>query len=91
MGGFSLSAFAGNPYFICLQTLIDEGLLTREECDACDFGQDQQQVDYGALYNNRYLILKKAYERFAEKELDQSEAYNGTEYKETCQNLRTSP
>ena len=29
----SFSTFAGNPYFIDLETLISEGLLTREECD----------------------------------------------------------
>ena len=31
----SFSAFAGNPYFIDLDTLAEEGLLTREEIDAC--------------------------------------------------------
>ena len=29
----SFSTHAGNPYFISLETLIDEGVLTREECD----------------------------------------------------------
>lgn len=29
----SFSAFAGNPYFIDLEQLIREGLLTKEECD----------------------------------------------------------
>ena len=28
----SCSTFAGNPYFIDLQTLIEDGLLTQEEC-----------------------------------------------------------
>lgn len=32
----SFSSFAGNPYFIDLETLIEEGLLTKKECDACD-------------------------------------------------------
>ena len=31
----SFSAFAGNPYFIDLDTLVEEELLTREEIDAC--------------------------------------------------------
>ena len=30
----SFSAFAGNPYFICPDTLVREGLLTEEEADA---------------------------------------------------------
>ena len=34
----SFSTFAGNPYFIDLETLVKEELLTEEECDACDFG-----------------------------------------------------
>ena len=63
------SAFAGNPYFICLETLIEEGLLTRDECDAVHFGSDETRVDYGALYQGRYPLLKKAYDRFVEKEL----------------------
>lgn len=42
----SFSTFAGNPYFIDLETLISEGLLTREECDSVDFGTDEQFVDY---------------------------------------------
>ena len=44
------SAFAGNPYFISLDALIEEGVLTREECDAIDFGTDAAKVDYTALY-----------------------------------------
>ena len=29
----SFSTFAGNPYFIDLETLIEDELLTKEECD----------------------------------------------------------
>ncbi|HJD38744.1 MAG TPA: 4-alpha-glucanotransferase, partial [Candidatus Blautia stercoripullorum] len=41
----SFSTFAGNPYFIDLETLINEELLTREECDACDFGDNGEFID----------------------------------------------
>ena len=34
----SFSAFAGNPYFINLDRLVEEGLLTEAECTAADFG-----------------------------------------------------
>lgn len=64
----SFSTFAGNPYFIDLETLIEEGLLTKEECDACDFGDNERYVDYGKLYNARYLVLQKAFSRFEEEE-----------------------
>ena len=59
----SFSTFAGNPYFISLDKLIDEGVLTREECDAADFGSDPQDIDYEKLYIARYPLLRKAYER----------------------------
>lgn len=61
------SAFAGNPYFICPETLIEEGLLTREEVDAVSFGDNVEKVDYGAIYEGRHGILTRAYERFLEK------------------------
>ena len=38
----SFSAFAGNPYFIDLEKLTEEGLLTREECLDADFGNDER-------------------------------------------------
>ena len=34
----SFSTFAGNPYFISLEELIKEGVLTKKECDSVDFG-----------------------------------------------------
>ena len=40
----SFSSFAGNPYFIDLEELIEEGLLTKKECDAADFGKDAGYV-----------------------------------------------
>ena len=61
------SAFAGNPYFISPEDLINEGLLTRDEVNAMDFGDNIEQVDYGKLYENRGKILEKAYDNFIEK------------------------
>lgn len=58
-----LSAFAGNPYYISLEELMDQGLLFREECRALSFGEDCRRVDYGALYENRLKLLRKAYDR----------------------------
>lgn len=59
----SFSSFAGNPYFIDLEALIEEEVLTREECDACDFGDDPGSIDYGKIYEQRFTLLRKAYER----------------------------
>ena len=59
----SFSTFAGNPYFISLEALIEEGVLTAEECDAADLGKKANDVNYEKLYNHRYPLLRKAYER----------------------------
>ncbi|MDY3715391.1 MAG: 4-alpha-glucanotransferase [Blautia sp.] len=59
----SFSTFAGNPYFICLEDLIKEGVLTEEECDAVDFGEKEDDIDYEKLYKGRFPLLRKAYER----------------------------
>ena len=60
----SFSSFAGNPYFIDLEKLCSEKLLTRKECQAYDWGGDIAKVDYGILYQNRYPLLHKAFGRF---------------------------
>ena len=59
----SFSTFAGNPYFISLEALVKEGVLTEEECAAADFGRDPGRVDYEKLYKARYPLLRKAYAR----------------------------
>ena len=60
----SFSSFAGNPYFIDLDMLLEEGLLTVAEIIEADFGEDPLSVDYGKLYNNRIPLLKRAFARF---------------------------
>ena len=57
----SCSAFAGNPYFIDLEALQEEGLLSKDQLEEADFGEDPCVVDYGALYNTRYELLREAY------------------------------
>ena len=61
------SAFAGNPYFISLDSLVEEGYLTEAECREAFFGNDIEKVDYGALYENRLPLLRKAFQRFMEE------------------------
>ena len=60
----SFSTYAGNPYYIDLETLAEEGLLTKEECEACDFGSHASYVDYEKIYYGRFDILRKAFGRF---------------------------
>lgn len=59
----SFSTFAGNPYFIDPDLLIEEKLLTRKEADSFYFGRKADSIDYGAIYNSRFKMLKKAYSR----------------------------
>lgn len=64
----SFSAFAGNPYFIDLEFLIEEGLLLKEEADRAFFGQEETDIDYAAIFQNRFALLKLAYQRSKHKE-----------------------
>lgn len=68
-----ISAFAGNPYFISLENLIEDGYLTWDDCNSCDFGNNQECVDYGAMYFNRKPLLMKAASVFANKLLEDKE------------------
>lgn len=57
----SFSAFAGNPYFIDLDMLIEEELLTREYVESFRWNMEEQYVDYGMMYNSRFTVLKETY------------------------------
>ncbi len=69
----SFSTYAGNPYFISLEALIEEGVLTKKECDKIDFGKDETSVDYEKMYKGRYKLLRKAYER---SDISHNDKYN---------------
>ena len=58
----SPSSVAGNPYFIDLDILAKKGLLTKEELEAQK--DNSEKVDYGRLFNVRYLALRAAFSRF---------------------------
>ncbi len=62
----SFTTFAGNPYFIDLDTLAEQGLLEKSEYQNIDWEAPPDQVNFGALYEKRYPILRKAVQRFLE-------------------------
>lgn len=64
----SFSTFAGNPYFIDLDMLIEDGLLTQKEVSSCKWGDNPRYVDYGTIYKSRFKVLKKAKERGFERD-----------------------
>ena len=90
----SFSAFAGNHYFICPDTLVREGLLTEEEAAEAvypaAFGEKENaaagKIDYAWLYNTREPLLRKAYERW-KKDADQGADAPVSESSENAQGL----
>ncbi len=58
----SFSTFAGNPYFIDINALITDGLLTKKQALGCDFGGTEEKIDYEKLYRTRFKLLKTAYD-----------------------------
>ena len=71
----SFSTFAGNPYFIDLDLLIKDGLLTKKEAAACDWGSEPRYVDYGKIYESRFAVLKLAKERGWERDREAVRAF----------------
>ena len=57
----SFSTFAGNPYFIDLDMLVEDGLLAKPDIEKFSFGEDSTSIDYSTMYENRYKVLKIAY------------------------------
>ncbi len=58
----SPASAAGNPYFVDLDILYKEGLLTKEELEAQK--NDAGRIDYGFLFCERYKALRAAFSRF---------------------------
>lgn len=68
-----VSSFAGNPYLIDLDLLVEDLLLEWDEIENENWGKDQEHVDYSALFRSRYKVLKKAYNRFKLKRQQKDE------------------
>ena len=56
----SFSTYAGNPYFIDLDMLIKDKLLTKQEVNAGYWGTEPRYVDYAAIYESRFKLLALA-------------------------------
>lgn len=75
------SVFAGNPFFIDLDTLCWDGLLSHEDYRTIDWGSDPERVDFEKLHAAREGVLRCAFQnagnaldaeigRFAEENRD---------------------
>ncbi len=62
----SFSAFAGNPYLISPERLVDEGLLDEASfADVPDF--PTERVDYGAVTEWKMALLRRAFGNFQQQ------------------------
>ncbi|MHA1227706.1 MAG: 4-alpha-glucanotransferase, partial [Candidatus Hodarchaeales archaeon] len=58
----SFSSYAGNPFIISPDKLIDEGLLSKDEVGEQKFSSEH--VDYGKIIPYKWEILNLAFENF---------------------------
>lgn len=71
----SFSAFAGNPYFIDFDILEKDGLLQKSDYENINFGDNQLYVDYEKLFNEKFKVLKIAYQNGKEKYREEIENF----------------
>lgn len=64
----AFSAFAGNPYLIDLEALIPFGLVNPDDLQPLR-SMPADHVDFGALYQRKWPLLRLAFRRFREKDL----------------------
>ncbi|MCR4610551.1 MAG: 4-alpha-glucanotransferase [Lachnospiraceae bacterium] len=60
----SFSSFAGNPYFVDLDMLCEDGYLNVDEVRNTFWGDKNDMVDYANMYDKRFPILRKACDAF---------------------------
>lgn len=76
----SVCCNSGNPYFIDLESLKEEGLIDAEELRSAE--APAGKIDYAALYNERYKLLRLAYARFNIKDREFTEFVESGEYED---------
>lgn len=69
------SAFAGNPYFIDLDELIEKNYLKIENIMEYKLYRDPQRVSYDLLYQNKMKLLRIAYENSKNYIIEELEAF----------------
>lgn len=60
----SFSSFAGNPYFIDLESLKEKGFLKEEDLEELKNKNNSKSVDYGFIYLEKMRVLRKAYDNY---------------------------
>lgn len=59
----SFSTFAGNPYFIDLDMLKKDGILSEADFSHLDPDKDRMYINYKSLYDTRHAVLRVAFKR----------------------------
>ncbi len=72
---FSFSSYAGNPYFIDPDLLVKDKLLRRDEIKDLDWSDRPDRVNYGKIYNNRFPMLRLAFQRGRESLAEEIAAF----------------
>ncbi|MEG1524828.1 MAG: 4-alpha-glucanotransferase [Clostridia bacterium] len=65
----SFSAVAGNPYFVDLDQLIEQGLLKSEDVADRDWGNEPGCVNYGKIFQSRFAVLEHAFDAFRQNDV----------------------
>ena len=76
----SCCSYSFNPYFISLDALVGYGLLKRSELKS--YEDNCAYIDYGRLYNTRYDLLRKAFDRYNKNDEDFIKFVKNGEYKD---------
>ena len=72
---FSFSTYAGNPYYIDLDLLVKDKLLKKSEIAKRDWGDNPERTDYAKIYENRFPVLRLAFERGRERYAEEAAAF----------------
>ncbi len=77
----SFSSFAGNPYFIDLDMLVEEGLLNKSDLEGINWGTNPRYVDYGKIWESRYKVLAIAKQRGWDANIDDINRFRGENHR----------
>lgn len=69
------STFAGNPYFIDLDMLMEEGLLTKNFVEGFDWGNNPVDIAYDKIFEARYVVLREAFKNSNHKETEEYQKF----------------
>nr|MCR5154618.1 4-alpha-glucanotransferase [Lachnospiraceae bacterium] len=78
----SFSTYAGNPYFVDPDMLVADGLVKKKSLTSLNWGEDPLNVDYGLLWENRYKILREAFESAKKKDAAENIMQDFYEFRE---------